>query len=714
MAPPNATVELHPDAERDRVRRGRGKKKRSGGGGSVSPKAAPPPAPVARRHLAGALCAGACLLAVALRSGVGIVSSRHRSVDTSPSMPVDPAQQLHEKLGHLEALRKQALAEGNQNEAQLLQQRAQNLKALNGDLLRELARRNRKDVTEDALRSRISRLKEKLRHASADDAVRIRRDLQAAMDDLNDMQGSPARPATPPPSAAAVCIPDQQYQACVLESAKGYWRHANKHWYWSANGSQVCGLGAMLAGPAKELLEGKRVLFLGGDVSRRTMYAVADVLGGTKSVRRGTAPGPEGAEAHADDDRVMKEAKVQGGTGAIFDSGIGSRSAVRVTVNHATGKWMEGEPMNATAHCEAPADELEPHPYLSLGGSNFKLAWDPQEGKLLDLKYGGQEVYRGTVVTAITFEVEMAAGKFADIREAAAEGLNDLYKRLMPGSNVPWVNPVCTAKEDCVRDGSWAVLSKATVVPPNAVLVLRIGGPVSQVKVLASAVEKAVHKRTLQLRDGYQLRRKPAVVRVECAHPPACRRTHNVFCPIHRALNAPKRRVTELIHQYTQDVGGALEELALLTPPDRVRHVGAGADIVVVQADRPGGCARRGDDGVQRTLDSIRRMNADPAWPHNGTTWVWLSPTHQNSWHDADRKCWRKLLQTWAPRLLSEGHIAVAPVTDATTIGVREKVLFHTSYASPTFLDNGRTYLAQSVLNAFGLHRRRHRLCSGG
>ena len=71
--------------------------------------------------------------------------------------------------------------------------------------------------------------------------------------------------------------------ACLAALGAGEWR-ANGTWRWHARA--CCGFGHVGAARARELLRGRRLLFVGDSTARRHMWAVIDAVGGRRRVRR--------------------------------------------------------------------------------------------------------------------------------------------------------------------------------------------------------------------------------------------------------------------------------------------------------------------------------------------------------------------------------------------------------------------------------------------
>eukprot|EP01062_Namystynia_karyoxenos_P018582 TRINITY_DN16937_c0_g2_i1.p1 TRINITY_DN16937_c0_g2~~TRINITY_DN16937_c0_g2_i1.p1 ORF type:complete len:714 (+),score=206.69 TRINITY_DN16937_c0_g2_i1:309-2144(+) len=583
------------------------------------------------------------------------------------------------------------------------------------------------DSLADQFAAKLGELRAAERHATQDgdmdEAARLREAierLQAAHrrkqdEDRRAAAGPPPPPPPDPlrPAEGVPCESLEQRRRCTAEAGKGHWRQSPRRWQWREQGEKVCGLGYLRDREAAATLKGKRVLFIGGNVLRRTMYAVADIIGGTDAVRRGTSVGAE--RLHANDSSAMAAATARGATGVVMDSLVGENSGARVVVDTKTRRWGPDDPQDPRDFCGVNETELYPDPYLPTGGSGFDLFWDPQNARILNRKQGGEPVYGGSFSADVTFEMDFSS-KVENVRQVAADALNELHDSKHAGvqkRHGKWVSDKCTLPR-CPGPNGWTRLS-ITIQPPVIRVTLRIGGRVSEVTRLASLVEKAVVSKDLTFKDGYSLRGNPAVVRILCGNPPACRRTWNIFCPFDRAPNAPKQDAVELVYQRTDDVGKALEELAAMPPIQRVTHIGAGADLIVLQGDLPGDCERTGERSMGKVLHAVRRMNMDEAWPHGQTAWVWMSPTHTPQWSQKGSRlqgCWRDLAAEWGPKLLDEGHIALAPVSFPTAAGVHERALRHTTDTSADFFDAGRLFLAQAVLNAARTYWGQSGLCA--
>ena len=72
--------------------------------------------------------------------------------------------------------------------------------------------------------------------------------------------------------------------ACLAQLAHGEWVTATGVWMWSA--PRCCGFGEAGPARARELLRGRRLVFLGDSTARRHMWAVADAVAGPRALRR--------------------------------------------------------------------------------------------------------------------------------------------------------------------------------------------------------------------------------------------------------------------------------------------------------------------------------------------------------------------------------------------------------------------------------------------
>ena len=81
-------------------------------------------------------------------------------------------------------------------------------------------------------------------------------------------------------------------ERCLSQMDSGGWRQnsSSAEWEWPAPVRVDCGFRYRTGAEARRLLAGKHVLFICNSVQRRTMFALADLMGGSASPKLDTLP----------------------------------------------------------------------------------------------------------------------------------------------------------------------------------------------------------------------------------------------------------------------------------------------------------------------------------------------------------------------------------------------------------------------------------------
>ena len=165
--------------------------------------------------------------------------------------------------------------------------------------------------------------------------------------------------------------------ACLAALGAGEWR-ANGTWRWHARA--CCGFGHVGAARARELLRGRRLLFVGDSTARRHMWAVIDAVGGRRRVRRRRGGAVPDSRAAFDEAAIRLN-------DTIFDSQRAYHGGQVVLLNVDDGAWTLLDPLQlcgvprknwtVDGRYVAATQRGEPPPWGRMRGAQLRLLVSP-------------------------------------------------------------------------------------------------------------------------------------------------------------------------------------------------------------------------------------------------------------------------------------------------------------------------------------------------
>eukprot|EP01062_Namystynia_karyoxenos_P051034 TRINITY_DN3991_c0_g2_i1.p1 TRINITY_DN3991_c0_g2~~TRINITY_DN3991_c0_g2_i1.p1 ORF type:complete len:716 (+),score=193.90 TRINITY_DN3991_c0_g2_i1:60-2150(+) len=474
----------------------------------------------------------------------------------------------------------------------------------------------------------------------------------------------PFNPFEPAPAAGG-CSGAGRRRFCEAALGRGVWSVASKRFLWEPHDVADCGFREFEQAEARNLLQGDRVLFVGGEGMRLVFTAAVGLLLG------GVVAQKEFGEAAG-----------------------GLRARV-------SGGGLEGPETLGDPGCGIPREEWAPDPFLAVGGHPPDYEW--AEGGLRLRGEDAPAPAGSPAAVEVSFLVSVpgeGAGALKDARESIAASLNRAYaswKGVNESPWGPWVRPYCAALQCRGPGGGWTRLAVdwAEGGAPAARAALTIGGDAPEVSLLARYLRSAARRRFLVglTADPESLRVQPV-----CPAPGSCRLTLTPLC---KSRQRPVQgNATELVWQQALDPALAAGELAWMPPEQRDRAFGAGATVIVVEGGLPPDtCPPKG--GLIEAVEELRPL---------GAAWLWLSPPHSATYRRGAADCWEGELRRTAPKLQRAG-ISVAPVTGPTRAAHKHGVVAHDP-ATGLADRRGAAHLAQVLLNALRLRREQKRLCA--
>ena len=485
--------------------------------------------------------------------------------------------------------------------------------------------------------------------------------------------------------------------------------------------SPTCGFHSFTADGARRLLCGRHLAFVGNSVQRRTMYALADVLGGPNATRISAAPR----------------------TSAIFDELKGYHGFQHVRVRCADGR--ASAPVQAEDYCGVAPAEFE-HGTVRWGSANVQNEW--LLGSSLD-NWG----FMLTLANATTAE---AVALLQLAPRAMLHGVRGAVRRRGMLLVQSQIHRTVAAHHEQHASGERGSTLRLSLVPrlcsDDACRPSRFAAWLHKLHEVLGAIGFASVRVDARCLAGCRRgplscpvdRREPTLssdeVRRKSGHMRSCMRVHACAFPCPPPLMLTYTPFTSIpLHILTHSAphvppqiglsfffhesGLGADVLSLVrawgTQP---AHVGASADIVLLApatpstswakgladavADRHRFATGGGGGGGGGGGDGSRMRQGEPAAPAApAPLFVVREYTH------VDRRLWNH-----APYSLSDGRAALSSLEAAGMLPVaafsptaRAWAAGHIGHPDSRgihFDDRGRTLVAQLVLNAISLHSR--------